>query len=1076
MIANWPGRLFNVYPGEGRFVRLMLLYSFFIGVIKVYFATAASALFLTSFVSADIAYIYIAAGLVVIIIGAVTGRLQRVLSPPRLLALLLLFQVLYVLGAWLGVVQMQAAWLVFSLLVLYRISHTLMNFSYWNLAGYLFDVRQSKRLFGLISSGEMVARIALGFSLPLVVARIGTVNLLLVAAAALAGCLLIQVFINWRDGAAIFAPVHAARQQPTRPDARPTGLARLLRQPYILLMLGFFMLLTFTYYMVEFLLLDGTQRQVSGAGDIAGFLGVFLGGAQLAVLVMKTFFSGRLLGRFGVRLGLLAHPTVYLLVFGALLLVGIRLGLAADLFFALVLVSKISEQTLDHGLTNPSFRVLYKPLPPKMRAAVQSLIEVNAGPLAVSAAGLVLLLVGQVVDALFIVGLTLALSVIWLVIGLLLNRAYQRALTTALTRRLLSGADLVLEDARTIAVLKARLDSGYPGEVIYALDILEDFADGAAYLPPLLTHPSPEVRRYVLERLEARHYPVPADDLRALINSDPDAAVRTAALRAFCTLYPTQAVETLTGYLDAADTELRSNAMVGLMRADSDAGFTLVREHLATLTDSADPADRVFAARVLGEAAQPDFVDLLRKLIDDPVVTVRQAALLAAGKINNTTLLPHIIAGLHDPATRQAAADALVQIDGDVTGALADVFARDEALRPVVVSVLGQRGDPPAIAYLRDHLATDDRLLRARLAAALGRVGYRAEGRDAAAITRLIENEVNAAARLLALRRALSDEDAVALVRAALDTTLRHSQRRVLLLLALCYDPVIVTNARATLEANIADRRAYALEALDVLLPNMLRTPVFALLERERQPQRLIAIGTPARYNQTTALHTLIVQPGHDTTHWLQTTAIHAAGRLGLRELLPQVNGAASVPHPVVRETVAWTQQQLNSSSQQNGANMLLTVEKVIILKTVDLFASLEDHVLVQIAALLHELYLEDGDPIFSKGDVGDCMYIIVEGRVRIHDGHRTLNELGAREVFGELALLDADVRSASATTRAPTTLLRLDQAVFYELLADHSDIAQGIIRVLSRRLRAAFRGQVIDPKVASLLDSLSGD
>ena len=42
-------------------------------------------------------------------------------------------------------------------------------------------------------------------------------------------------------------------------------------------------------------------------------------------------------------------------------------------------------------------------------------------------------------------------------------------------------------------------------------------------------------------------------------------------------------------------------------------------------------------------------------------------------------------------------------------------------------------------------------------------------------------------------------------------------------------------------------------------------------------------------------------------------------------------------------------------------------------------------------------------------------MYIIVSGRVRVHDGERTINELGEREVFGEMALLDPAPRAASA-------------------------------------------------------------
>ena len=62
---------------------------------------------------------------------------------------------------------------------------------------------------------------------------------------------------------------------------------------------------------------------------------------------------------------------------------------------------------------------------------------------------------------------------------------------------------------------------------------------------------------------------------------------------------------------------------------------------------------------------------------------------------------------------------------------------------------------------------------------------------------------------------------------------------------------------------------------------------------------------------------------------------------------------------------------------------------------------------------------------------------------------------MGAREVFGEMALLDAEPRSASVTADEETLLLCLDQEDFFELMEDHSAIARGIIQVLSQRLRA---------------------
>jgi CRP-like cAMP-binding protein len=134
---------------------------------------------------------------------------------------------------------------------------------------------------------------------------------------------------------------------------------------------------------------------------------------------------------------------------------------------------------------------------------------------------------------------------------------------------------------------------------------------------------------------------------------------------------------------------------------------------------------------------------------------------------------------------------------------------------------------------------------------------------------------------------------------------------------------------------------------------------------------------------------------------------------------------------------------------------MLLLVEKVIILKTVSIFAAIPDSTLAEVATLLEEQVLSAGERLFEKGDPGHCMYIIVSGRLRVHDGDQLLNDLGERDIVGEMAVVESAPRSASVTAIEETRLLRLDQEPLYELMADHIEVARGIIQVLSSRLRA---------------------
>src|SRR5688500_17992407 len=137
---------------------------------------------------------------------------------------------------------------------------------------------------------------------------------------------------------------------------------------------------------------------------------------------------------------------------------------------------------------------------------------------------------------------------------------------------------------------------------------------------------------------------------------------------------------------------------------------------------------------------------------------------------------------------------------------------------------------------------------------------------------------------------------------------------------------------------------------------------------------------------------------------------------------------------------------------------MLSTVEKVLFLKSIDLFSQIPGEDLAQVALITHEEAREQGERIFGEGEVGDALYLVVDGRVRVHTEMRDIAELGERECFGEMALLDASPRSATVTALEDVNLLRISREDFQDLLTEKPEIALGIIQVLTRRLRQAIR------------------
>ncbi len=135
---------------------------------------------------------------------------------------------------------------------------------------------------------------------------------------------------------------------------------------------------------------------------------------------------------------------------------------------------------------------------------------------------------------------------------------------------------------------------------------------------------------------------------------------------------------------------------------------------------------------------------------------------------------------------------------------------------------------------------------------------------------------------------------------------------------------------------------------------------------------------------------------------------------------------------------------------------MISTVEKVLFLKGVDLFKSIPSEELSHIAQITEEIEFGSEEQVFAQGDQGDAMYLIVDGQVKVHSGEQVFAELGSRQCFGEMAILDAEPRSASITSLSELTLLKIRREDFAEILAEKPEISQGIIQVLTHRLREA--------------------
>lgn len=157
----------------------------------------------------------------------------------------------------------------------------------------------------------------------------------------------------------------------------------------------------------------------------------------------------------------------------------------------------------------------------------------------------------------------------------------------------------------------------------------------------------------------------------------------------------------------------------------------------------------------------------------------------------------------------------------------------------------------------------------------------------------------------------------------------------------------------------------------------------------------------------------------------------------------------------------------------------------VELLKSVQLFSDLEEGELERFSHVAVPRSFPAGTRVFHEGDNSDACYIVKEGTFRVTREHSdgraiTLATLGPGEIFGELAMLDGDKRSASAEAVSDGELLALPAGDVRSLLARHPEIALKLVAGLVRRLRAANvrisrqSFQTVPSRVAGILAQLS--
>lgn len=647
-------RTLRIRPEESTLVAAMVSLCFIGMTGLVAGQSAISALFFERVGTDALPVMYLlqgsAAFAVMLVLTGVLGRVQRrivYLSIPVGLAGLVIVERVALLT--------DVRWIYAVLWLTVVVAILVQNVFVWGIAGAVTDTRRAKRLFPLFAAGEILGSVAGGLITGPLVRLIGTENVLLAWAVALAvGFALARtVLASSTEGA-------GSRRSGRRPTAwRDMKVAfGYVRRSRLLVWMTFSAILSSVLYFSLYLpFATAATVRFPGAGDLARFFGLFHAVMTAAAFLVSVFATNRLFARFGLAPMSMVLPLLYAGSFGILLVSSALVTLVALRF-----VDGVWLQ----GVASPAWETLTNVIPDARRDQVRAFM--NGGPAQAGTviAG-VIALVGQDVlsprqfAAIGLVAALLAVFVAWRV-----RRSYASALVEALR----AGRPPVFTQ---VAVAGVPFAFGHDAQALgSALDAARD--------------DRPHVRRLAVQLLagvddvEAR-----ASVVHALRDEDP--TVREQAIAALDpAVEGDRLIERLLPLIDDADAAVAARAAASLVGRTSD---RRPEARLRALASDEDERVRALAFEHLGIAPPAFAAPLASTALNDPTPGVRAAALSALARADPERALEDAVRLLEDtsPRVRDAAAEAIARAGEPAVGAALAALERPAA-RAAALSAL----------------------------------------------------------------------------------------------------------------------------------------------------------------------------------------------------------------------------------------------------------------------------------------------------------------------------------------------------------------------------------------------------
>ncbi|TDB68085.1 cyclic nucleotide-binding domain-containing protein [Arundinibacter roseus] len=1042
-------------PGEkSNTLLLFFLHNFFISIGTILVYVCATVMLLQNNPDFSLPLAYFLAALGSMLTGKIYEYYEHHLPLKKLVRSLMLVSVGLLLVLSMGLYVLPPLVISVALMVGYRALYLLSGLEFWGLSALVFDVRQSKRIFGIIGSGDLPAK-AIGALLAVLIHSSYSLYILLWIACIAFLLAYVMQTLTFRFTA---IPDHHQRVTPGMRAPQPELINRLFGGSWLVFSLcAGLVFVSASALFIEYSFFFNVKHKYHHQDDVMQYIGYLLCITFGIATLIKLLLSSRVIDRFGLRIVLLVLPVLTLA--GSVALYSFSFlttdeVILLNMFSGLYLAFEIIRKTT----FDPVFLVMFQPLFLQQRLKAHTLAKGFYEPLGMAFTGLIGLIayfnhIHLEAGSFLIIGGFVLLGLLFLVKA---YGHYLHELKDALSKRFLNENDLVVEQD-TVELLFKNLHSDTPSDVLFSLDWI--FTNQPEKLVSqynrLLSHPSAMVRQQTLRGLLQRQDSYDPAKLFALTQLEPEPVNRTLAAQIACQ-NPNISEDLVLDFLHAADLATVQGSITGCRakgRFDAQSQKTL-----AYLTSSAYPEDILTALNVVQDLADAAYTPFVLKCLQNSDNEIVSKAIDVASRLPSEPFLPDLFSLADHRTHGKSAVFGLLYAGAAGEIYLQKLLSTGQSRLIYFITVACERlASPDSYRLLNQLIHHESLTLRSPALKSLTRLEPSSE--VSAGLSTLVQQEFEHIYVLLEGMKSSYSTD----FSASISFEINESIRRIFHLFMLKYDAKMVENAMLHVEHASREKRANAIEILDNVIPRNEYLALHALLE-EKDPEKKQAIlfKTLGKTFQPPSLFTYIIQQGEARfSPWTVALSLRDFPETGrLQALL-----ASYMQHPdaLIRDACQVRMNALLPNDNQSinpmheierSAAAVSPLEKVMDLKRTELFENTPENVLSALVPIVQEQLCVSGEVLFEKDELGTCMYVIYSGTVDILDGSTRLAQFGKNDIFGELALLDAEARSASAVVTSDALLLKIDQEDFYDLMEERTELLKSVLSILCKRIR----------------------